>query len=594
MENPTGFENELIDDGEIFDLLNDLQGPAELEKYEEGEEDDDDNDDVGFVFLEDDVIIGRLSTALDDEDTMTHPSSSSSSATKTILSTKNGLPKKRKFNPDADNIAKATEEALQSLELDPTSNEAKKKKRQIRNRLSAQFHRDRKNQYIHELEEHLKVKEHEMEKLKREVDRLKAENDWFRIQITAEKNTYRNNFGLVESSNTPVMTDMEASVACSSSSIGTHSPSPVDSPLLDHKHSNFATVPSFLPNQSASMRASQGQRNSLTTTFVKPLAYLCLLAVLCLTYFPIQENIFNLSESDRLMTDKTTDLVGVSEHTSRRLVVLSSEPPAALASPIMNASTTFSTKSNVRNLRSRYTSNTVSNKNSSSTVNGAFYVSRDLIPFHITKDAQENWFSYRERLNALSSSQIYMQKGFTLLDPNFKVFSSASSNEVNGMVPFKPILDADDALTTPYVMRALPGGADVKHMERNKAAVPDESKQAKNWPLVTTIFNQHKSVVPADKSSNDMNEKRGEGINNLHKFISMSNIVTVTVPMDTIRLGTSAADSKHATMENVMQMFNMSSIDGKEQTVGVASMLVEMSCIILGAKVMLNAPTGSK
>ena len=59
--------------------------------------------------------------------------------------------KKRKISSNNANallIAEATAETLESLNIDPESKEGKKTKRRIRNRMSAQHHRDRKNQYI--------------------------------------------------------------------------------------------------------------------------------------------------------------------------------------------------------------------------------------------------------------------------------------------------------------------------------------------------------------------------------------------------------------------------------------------------------------
>ena len=69
-----------------------------------------------------------------------------------------GAKKKRKRTnqkqptADADLIASATEENLRKLGIDPNSNEGKKQRRKIRNRLSAQLHRERKKGYISYLE----------------------------------------------------------------------------------------------------------------------------------------------------------------------------------------------------------------------------------------------------------------------------------------------------------------------------------------------------------------------------------------------------------------------------------------------------------
>mmetsp|Transcript_20573 Transcript_20573/g.28352 ORF Transcript_20573/g.28352 Transcript_20573/m.28352 type:complete len:692 (+) Transcript_20573:53-2128(+) len=90
--------------------------------------------------------------------------------------TSNRKVKKRKFNPDTLLIAAATEDTLKSLKLDPNSKEGKKKKRQIRNRMSAQFHRDRKNEYIKKLENIISEKTVEISKCYEIIKSLREEN----------------------------------------------------------------------------------------------------------------------------------------------------------------------------------------------------------------------------------------------------------------------------------------------------------------------------------------------------------------------------------------------------------------------------------
>eukprot|EP01038_Epipyxis_sp_PR26KG_P012224 gene12224-16374_t len=91
--------------------------------------------------------------------------------------------KKRKFNIDSAIIAAATEESLRELEVDPNSKDGKKKKRQIRNRMSAQFHRDRKNAYIEELESLVQIKNNEVVVLKEQINFLLLENDSLRKSL---------------------------------------------------------------------------------------------------------------------------------------------------------------------------------------------------------------------------------------------------------------------------------------------------------------------------------------------------------------------------------------------------------------------------
>ena len=61
--------------------------------------------------------------------------------------------------------------------------EAKKQRRLVRNRMSAQLHRERKKAYIDQLEEQLKSKDDECAKLRQLMDQLTRENDALREKI---------------------------------------------------------------------------------------------------------------------------------------------------------------------------------------------------------------------------------------------------------------------------------------------------------------------------------------------------------------------------------------------------------------------------
>ncbi|KAF0697186.1 Aste57867_12106 [Aphanomyces stellatus] len=71
---------------------------------------------------------------------------------------------------------KIKEMERQLLSLDPDSKEAKKKRRLIRNRMSAQLHRERKKAYVVQLEEQLQAKDDEMQALKAQLEAMKTEN----------------------------------------------------------------------------------------------------------------------------------------------------------------------------------------------------------------------------------------------------------------------------------------------------------------------------------------------------------------------------------------------------------------------------------
>ncbi|RHY00077.1 hypothetical protein DYB36_013422 [Aphanomyces astaci] len=103
----------------------------------------------------------------------------------TTSTSSNSSAKKRKASVNDDlfdlNDMGSAEEKIKEMErqllsLDPDSKEAKKKRRLIRNRMSAQLHRERKKAYVVQLEEQLQAKDDEMQALKAQLDALKAEN----------------------------------------------------------------------------------------------------------------------------------------------------------------------------------------------------------------------------------------------------------------------------------------------------------------------------------------------------------------------------------------------------------------------------------
>jgi len=83
---------------------------------------------------------------------------------------------KRPHNPDSDLIEAATEEQLLVLNIDPIGKEGKKQRRRIRNRMSAQLHRERKKLYIDALEAFVKLKDAKIRQLESDVAKLAQEN----------------------------------------------------------------------------------------------------------------------------------------------------------------------------------------------------------------------------------------------------------------------------------------------------------------------------------------------------------------------------------------------------------------------------------
>lgn len=98
-----------------------------------------------------------------------------------------GKDKKRKRtrppNPDAKLIAEATERNLKLLNLDPNSKEGKKQRRKIRNRMSAQLHRERKKAYIDTLEAMVRERNAKILELQEQLRITKLENECLRGQL---------------------------------------------------------------------------------------------------------------------------------------------------------------------------------------------------------------------------------------------------------------------------------------------------------------------------------------------------------------------------------------------------------------------------
>ena len=89
----------------------------------------------------------------------------------------------RQSNPDADIIAEATERNLKMLNLDPFSKEGKRQRRKIRNRMSAQLHRERKKAYIDTLEGMVRERNARIIQLHSNLKAAMLENQYLRGQL---------------------------------------------------------------------------------------------------------------------------------------------------------------------------------------------------------------------------------------------------------------------------------------------------------------------------------------------------------------------------------------------------------------------------
>ena len=130
-----------------------------------------------------DIAIDSL---LDDEAIKQMPFTNGSQFLDTCSDDGNSNGKKRRRvgnEDDARKIKEATESMLKLLKLDPDSEEGKKQRRRLRNRMSAAMHRERKKEQIDSLEEKLREKDAEILRLRRNLDALTAENASLRRQL---------------------------------------------------------------------------------------------------------------------------------------------------------------------------------------------------------------------------------------------------------------------------------------------------------------------------------------------------------------------------------------------------------------------------
>ncbi|CEG41929.1 bzip transcription [Plasmopara halstedii] len=87
------------------------------------------------------------------------------------------------------------EERLRAMEaqlehLDPDSKEAKKKRRLIRNRMSAQLHRERKKAYVGQLEDQLQAKEKELKALQEQLAAMAVESQQLKQQLSRKERSF--------------------------------------------------------------------------------------------------------------------------------------------------------------------------------------------------------------------------------------------------------------------------------------------------------------------------------------------------------------------------------------------------------------------
>lgn len=554
--------------------------------------------------------------------------------------------KKRKVNPDAETIAAVTEEALKELDLDPDSQDAKKKRRQIRNRLSAQFHRDRKNAYIKTLEETVEQKNLEIAKLQQTIAALKTENDILKQASMVIGHNRTDSLGSYSS-----YTDGE--------SVGSHSPGPADSPLI-----GAIKIESHVPNLPPLGAGIDKQGRLFSAPIFKSLAVLSVLCIICVsTISPGTLQSGSLSTNPKVVMEAPFSppvhgrrlLEDSSASTPTTTTTLTILPPNHA---VVNQSLPFFSKSSsdVSNttvqvqrtyLRRSQPQDEPSHHVFNHTESNHHHhpaqqliASKDLIPFlyHPHHHSLPDWYfqSQSSAFPSLSYSQIVLNNGLALFDPALQLvqghheyeamfhpsYSLVPKTSPEMIITTPPAPPSPTATATTSAASAATTGDAVsgeqstalttyhghghgptavytpEHvMEMDNRVDNKQDKkelfpvQEKHWPALTTpnAFQAHHPSPPVDPSSTSTCEREKQEL--ISKLLSSSNLITVSLPASAVRLGKTFTDSRVGTMEGLMQMFNLTSSNTDGTTIyptSLAEATIEMDCILLNAKLVMS------
>eukprot|EP01033_Poteriospumella_lacustris_P000199 gene199-133_t len=597
------------------------------------------------------------------------------------------LSKKRKANPDADDIAKATEEALMQLGLDPNSEEFKLKKRQIRNRISAQSHRDRKNSHISVLENEISSKNQRITELELEVQTLKQENERLRclllrndVSRTSSDLTARTDietrYSVASSSPVHMMGGSGSGSSCANSTLGSQTPDYSVSSASSASYALPATmdVQNHVPLALTGAVSSQSSL-SASNPILKSLSFICVICVLCLCSNmsgnatvgtsngalsspsqPVDDHALS-SAHRRLLSieyDATNHSLPVISHELSSMSLGNGTALSLLSSAVEGFAGTQQYKSaneshkNNHNLRRRqlhvprtrdhratandsatktpadieqwlqslppellaalWTGSASASSNRlllpSTNVDGGgkapvaiHSLHKDLLPFPITQGPHEDWFSYQHRIQALSTSHVFLRDGIALFDPGFQPTEAWATEDERVL----------DALPSPDVaLLPAPVAAPLKHPGGDVAA------QSSSMDLVVPRLVGARSgrLLAADAVADTPRVLKLSAMDTASasaaaaRLIAESNMVTLTIPATAIKVGRSLQDSEDSSMDSLLRLFNLTSTatsnsptgginhNGSSSSFGTSSgaanlqnAWVEMNCIVVGAKV---------
>lgn len=558
-----------------------------------------------------------------------------------------GESKKRKFNPDAEVIAAVTEEALKELDLDPNSQDAKKKRRQIRNRLSAQFHRDRKNAYIKQLEETVQQKDLTIGSLNLKVVQLEGENVLLKQRILDLESKLAASMGNM--AGVATVSDSDSSVC--------RSPSPEsDSPVLRADPHLPITINSTSPNFFAS---------TLPSPLVKSLSFISVICILCVTLMnhPLPSVEFHgssvteaLQETEISSSSHLSSLNSPSQTLSLQIIPVQSHrrldaqneqeevlqiveheqftrPQLAAPTKIEKIQEFQVPKLNItppvrRHLRSVRSQNIPVNSTLGLAQNTSVIATKDLIPFTLPSEFTQDWYSNKDSLKYLSFSHIVMNNGVALFDPSlnlgyektdnhFATSSEKAKSPFFNLVPQIPVIAHKPAADSSVETDSDLIGKGIVSYDESRVKIL--SSKPPSWPMLPPVNHdsggsKDKKIVPTtttpmvapDSSASsgpcgatDCSRCAFDQTSMMMNLLSSANLVTVRLPATSVRTGKSVTDSKEGTVEGIMQMFNLTKenvVSGDKQAFSllqssIADASVEINCIILGAKLVLNSPS---
>lgn len=433
--------------------------------------------------------------------------------------------KKRKCNPDADAIALVTEESMRALNVDLDSKDAKKMRRQIRNRLSAQFHRDRKNSHIKDLESAVAEKAQQISLLEKELKQLKDDNMRLLGLLSQQQQQSSSSSCTSSTSSEGSLTDAESALS-----------SPYTSPF--HEPMDHRAFSAMLPQM-------QGLPLPRALGFM---AVLAVLAVCCMGNMPFPAAM--------------TPLPSLQQHQQHQPV----QPQAAQVLGRRRLSATEASNSSAppehthMHLR-RQPQDTSSTSSSSSSANTShladLFVRKDMVPFHA---GQQYW----QPGAGFSLSRIVMQGGVALFDPSLQLQAQAQDWP---QATASAAGAASQVVPSARLLSAPPVSAAHAVKEQGKAQQPQ-------WP-----------ALPPPPQAQAVDE--GSTCRDCYAgLLARSNLVTVTLPASAIRMGTSLDNSQDGTMEGIIRMFNLTEATAPGDQMSAA--MVEIDCILLNAKLMVK------